>query len=60
MTYEYQCPKCNKVYEVSRMMKDRNDEYFCADCANELCDRYYEAHAHYWMNCEWPGGHNDN
>lgn len=42
MIYEYQCPSCAIILEVSRKMSDPEEAVTCADC-QQVCTRKWNA-----------------
>lgn len=53
-TYEYRCPKCNRIFERICRIAYRNEPYHCGPCRTVRCERILTVpHPGRWNDQEW-------
>ena len=53
--YEFQCPVCKDIFEITCAMADREREVDCPKCGRRGAARVYTAVRHYWNQDEQLG-----
>jgi putative FmdB family regulatory protein len=53
-TYEFECKRCNKIYEVKRPITESDKPYKCGLC-NVECDRILSSANFILKGSGWPG-----